>query len=504
MLSPYSPLSPPTKHLGNQNKKPVKTIRPITNTTGPASTTAASAVATTGNSMSSMCSTYNTVTSTTNGNTRHGVKALNKFSPLPSRFGDYREGSEPTEGALHRKLMKSDDDDDYAMSGAARRRAMSSSLIDINPGKNTFQSSMTTSTSTAYHQPNDDITQTTTLTPQGVGSSDGDLLCSSENNTVSPLHVSELNVNEPSSHQSHVIIVKDLSSIEKDDRKTNSTVPIRNGKDLSRGVVTNGNDSKYYGVTNGGEDEAFHEGNDDLYGDRYDDSVDESSLDNDNHFTRHAILEYHRTATLKRLTRRAGGGGGGGTQHTHDHKLTNGLTPSYRNIIIEYESDSITSIGTGAGGVNINSPVQDEPRVHKFTSSRINNNPNLSCELCQKKCQSIDNVVKCIECDLFCHEKCSSLDSKCFPTHMNSSPHQSETDKNGHVLLKRHDSAYLPSELDSYKKANHHHHQYAGDDDRGRSAPTFGITGGGSGLFSPTLPWRGERDHSFRSSLVLM
>ncbi|CAH8857832.1 unnamed protein product [Trichobilharzia szidati] len=532
ILSPYSPLSPPTKHLSNQNKKPIKNIRPITNTTGPA---AATAVATTNSSMSSMHPTNNTVTSN-GGNTRHGVKALNKFSPLPSRFGEYREGSEPTEGAVHRKLMKSDHDDYDAMGSGARRRAMSSSVIDINPGKDTFQSSMTTSTSTAY-QTNDDITQTTTLTPQGVGSSEGDLLCSSENNTVSPLHMSESNVNDPSSP--HIIIVKDLS-IEKDDqsqlnRKPNSTVPKRTGKDLSK--VTNGNDSKYYGVTNGSpsrngvsgktnmfksssnhnlpgceqisEDEAFHEGNDDLlYGDRYD-SVDESSLDNDNHFTRHAILEYHRTATLKRLTRRAGGGGGGagGAQHTHhDYKLSNGLTPSYRNIIIEYESDSVTSIGTGAG--NINSPVQDEPRVHKFTSSRINTNPNLSCELCQKKCQSIDNVVKCIECDLFCHEKCSSLDSKCFPTHMLiSSPRQGDTDKNGHGLLKRHDSAYLPSELDSYKKANHQYAVDGVDDDRGRSAPAFGITGsggGGSGLFSPTLPWRGERDHSFRSSLVLI
>ncbi|CAH8570392.1 unnamed protein product [Heterobilharzia americana] len=547
ILNPYSQLSPTHKRVNRPHDKPyINNIQPITNSTGTISTATVTA-----NIVSSI-NTTTTVTSDTNNKTNH-AKAVNKFVPLLSRFTTYRESSEPTESVLHRKLIESE----YSL---ARRRAISSNVLDANQTKKSLQSSGTSSSGYPPKHPgvvvddddDDDVTQTTTLTPQGGTVSDaidldGDLLWYSENNTINsmPVTTSELNLND--TPQPRVIIVKD-SSVERDDQSqlngdmsttstTSTTITVKAIKDFSNlHFKKNGNESKQQitgtGADSGGggvyntnhqqipacepisEDEAFHEDNEDIYGDRYN-SIEESSID-DYNFTRHAILEYHRTATLKRLTRRTGSGassnvvaGGGGVCNTvpnsqshpiHDRTLDNGLTPGgHQSITIEYESGSITSIGCDPGGASITPvksaglPLQNELQMHKFTSSQADT--NISCELCHQKCQSTDNLVKCIECDLLCHEKCSTLDSKCLPTSIINTCNQ--TKKLGNIL-KRHDSAYLPSETDN-RKSNQL-------DERGRSTPAFGggSGGGGSGLFSPTLPWRVERDQSIRSSMILI
>ncbi|CAH8574882.1 unnamed protein product [Schistosoma haematobium] len=557
LLNLYS--SHPHKHMTKHDKSNVN-IQSTSNIPRSVVDTSASATTTT--------TTTNTISSSnTDSKINTHVKIVHHSNQLPSRCTPYRESSEPIESLSHHKLVTSD----YAMS---RRRAVSSGLLDTNQTNSVLVSSLTTTSSSTTYPLTNELTQT--LTPQGESSASIDLdstftncpeVITTSSIPVQPVQ-SEQHSNETT--QSHIIIIKDSTmnaesqlSTDMNPPSTNSTtITVRTIKDCnhskSREILKsnddrtiNGIETKHPRTTNNttdsnlnvlktnyngnnipkseqtSEDEAFHEDNDYIYGDRYD-SVGESSLD-DYHFTRHAILEYHRTTTLKRLTRRTacriGIGGNIGVesnvglssngQNYHQlmpdySSLDTDLSTGYRDLAIEYESDSVNSLtGTGGGlgstmlhdtiridGFDINAPVQDELQhhLHKFTSSRITNNTNVQCELCQNICQSSDDIVKCIECDLLCHTKCSSsINSKCFHSSVTNTLNQ--INKTGN-LLKRHGSAYFPNEIDNGKLKQ--------SNDIEKSSLTFGVAGAGGSLFNSTLPWRTERDQAFRSSLVLI
>ncbi|KAK4470174.1 hypothetical protein MN116_005754, partial [Schistosoma mekongi] len=537
LLNLYSSISsPPHKH-------------PITTRHNKASINMQSASKFTKTTISTSTTAVTSITSSTSDiTTNTHVKSLNKFNHLPSRFTQFRESSEPAESISHRELITSD-------SSVSRRRSVSSSLLlDISQTKSGLLPS--TIISSTKYPPTNELTQT--LTPQGESSDAVDLddtyLSGSGNITTSSVQISERN-SLTDANQTRVIIVKDplmkgnsQSQPNGDKNETSTTITLRTVRDFNSSKteeITKANSDKASGIeikhphstnkttySNPGnsvvetayncnelpvsdqisEDEAFHEDIDYAYGDRYD-SVGESSVD-DYQFARHAILEYHRTATLKRLTRRTGVVGVSGSNNQglsngqnhmmFDYTLDIELTPGYRDhMTIGYESDSVNSFcGEGSsmihdairvGGIDINAPVQDDDlHLHKFTPSRITNNTNVLCELCQKICQSSDNVVKCGKCDLLCHAKCSTLDSKCFRTLITNTSNQ--INKTGN-LLKRHGSEYIPSGMDSGKLSQ--------SNDLEKSSG-FGVIGSGGNLFSPTLPWRAERDHSFRSSLVLI
>ncbi|TNN07981.1 Myotubularin-related protein [Schistosoma japonicum] len=535
LLNHYSSISSPPHPITTRHNK--TSVNKQSTSKFPKTT-----VSTSTTSVTSITASINDITTNTH------VKLLNKFNHLPSRFTQFRESSEPAESISHRELITSD-------SLVSRRRSVSSSLLlDINQTKIGLLPS-TTISSTKY-PPTNELTQT--LTPQGESSDAVDLddtyLNGSGNITTSSVQISERN-SLTDATPSRVIIVKDPlmkgdshSQPNGDMNTTSTTITVRTVKDSNSSKTeeiakanpdkASGIETKHLHTTNKttysnpanavvetayncndlpvsdqiSEDEAFHEEIDYTYGDRYD-SVGESSVD-DYQFARHAILEYHRTATLKRLTRRTGvvsvsgsnnpGLSNGQNHMMFDYTLDVDLTPGYRDhMTIGYESDSVNSFcGRGSSmihdairvdGIDINAPVQeDQLHLHKFTPSQITNNANVLCELCQTMCQSSDNVVKCSKCDLLCHAKCSTLDSKCFRTLITNTSNQ--INKTGN-LLKRHGSEYLPSGMDSGKLSQ--------SNDVEKSSG-FGVIGSGGNLFSPTLPWRTERDHSFRSSLILI
>ncbi|XP_018651634.1 myotubularin-related protein [Schistosoma mansoni] len=539
LLNLYS--SSPRKHLISKNDKSTANTQSTSNIPGSIVDTSTS-------------TTNATSSSNTNGKTNTHVKIVHHFNQLP-----YRESSEPIESLSHHKLVTSD----YSMT---KRRAVSSGLLDTNQTNSGLLSSLTTTSSSTTYPLTNELTQT--LTPQGGSNGSIDLdstfVNCSEIITTSSIPVSERHSNDTT--QSQLIIVKNPTmkdnseshlSTDMNPPSTNSTtITVRtikgsnhskteeilkssddriiNGTETKTRTTNNGTTDNNFNVIktnyNGNniskseqvsEDEAFHEDNDYIYGDRYD-SVGESSVD-DYHFTRHAILEYHRATTLKRLTRRTAGGivigsNIGVESNCQNHhqlmpdysSLDTDLSPGYRDLTIEYESDSVNSLtGTGGGlgstmlhstvridDFDINAPLQDELQhhPHRFTSSPITNNTNVQCELCQKICQSSDDIVKCIECDLLCHTKCSlSINSKCFKSSVTNNLNQ--INKTGN-LLTRHGSAYLPNEVDNGKLKQ--------SNDTEKSSLNFGIAGAGGSLFNSTLPWRTERDHTFRSSLVLI
>ncbi|CAH8512381.1 unnamed protein product [Schistosoma turkestanicum] len=580
LLNFYSSSTPP-KHLTTRYDKSTANIQSTSNIPGTIVDTSTSTATTTIITSNSSSNSGNNSNNITNSNTNTHVQPVLKYSHLLPHFTPYRESSEPIESLSHQKLVTSD----YATS---RRRVRSSSgLLDTNQTNSVFLSSFDNATlSSTSYPPTNELTQT--LTPQAQSNASIDL----HSTFVSCSEIIPTNSqhSNDTTQSSHVIIVKDssmkenvMSQVNGDMNSSSTTKTVRtikvsnnlktkeifksndsrttttttNGNETKHSIIstnttdnttnnTNNNNPSIIDTTYNGtnipiseqisEDEAFHEDNDYIYGDRYD-SIGESSVD-DYDFTRQAILEYNQTTTLKRLTRRTGyaiGVGGSSSssvgvgsnarlsltgqnhrQFIHAYTLLNNdLSAAYQDSTIECESDSVNSLSGVASnfGATIlhdtvklgdiddtSAPVQQQDELqyhpHRFTSFRLTDNTNLQCELCQKIYQSSDDIVKCVKCDLLCHATCSSsTDSKCFSPSLRNASHQ--INKTGNLLI-RHNSAYFPNEIDNEK--------FKQSNDEDKSSMSFGVTstGGGGSLFSSTLPWRADRDQSFRSSIVFI
>ncbi|TGZ55039.1 hypothetical protein CRM22_010521 [Opisthorchis felineus] len=292
---------------------------------------------------------------------------------------DYREASEP--------LYSSASSETNRMP-LPPRRAVSESFTELN------QRAKPTSGSFSNH---------TTVTPQDnvlTQMDENEDMVSASSNVTDTLHSTEL-------YTEKLLERTELNGV----NQRNTHRPSSDLSDISAGrhkVATNTLLIEPYS-----EDEAFHEGTGASIGDDDDDrSLNGGDSSDECLAARSAAFDYHRAATLQRLTRRT----------TRNVFADGGLSHPSVETGLGYESDSLHSGSAVSNQVGNSMASADEAHLssvmfampHHFNSTSVSMS-NARCHYCQTFLLSLSTgrqAACCANCGILCHEKCAPFVSK--------------------------------------------------------------------------------------------